>query len=1424
MALEKSNKKDGGGLNEEQKKSIMDLLNINSKKDNKSDGLDDAQKKSIMDLLNKNETKESGLTRNQKDSIMDLLNKNTTKDNKLGGLDDAQKKSIMDLLNKNKENSGPENQDKDIKEDESREEVSKDKLSGKDDSVEEAKYEDQFVDRSRDAIKKQAINALKSQRVGIVNVKELAEAEARKAADAYMTESKKDLKGVTGFFKKIWKHTFFDEFYRQREINRVKQQIKESDNIYVGRIKDKDRVAHEGAMKAVSGRFIADYEGLLSEGEDKKFLDDKEPEAIKAREDIKNLIINYAQGNFTEEVFKTEKIRILDNLKNQDLLKDSDNYADNLFEIAENAKLAIEHGAKIEELEFDTNIIIGKAKSSLKTEAHFNFVDKGVNWMKKTKVGRFISPAVLSTAVGIAYCVSAKFLASKGGSALLGLTGAVAFSATLAGINESQRVALERSQHGIEMAEGGEFEEGSKRREQMEKFTYQMESSSVLADSLRNLMFEKDSGGNDKIKDFNKDDLNKIFGILGDVDARNALNQKKKIDLISYSGIGGVEKERTDLAILVAKTKVELRRRLNNDLKGSLPAEETFESYLQKQTEAVENSLLGGEKGITAQDKAFKKYKAKRVAKKVLQTATLGFVIGGTIQEAFALHNDDVQGIYEGITGSNQDAMVQTPFEHIREWVNGNVDFLNSANPVETVLGGNVFHLPPGISIVDNFDGTVDIFRGDTLISDNTLLTFDADGNLDADSLARLGESGIVASTSTHVVEGVKEVTSGAKDYLANHPESASRYGRIGWYDNDTPKPIFDHNELKLWWGGEGNTGIDLDGNYRLDISQMTSDGSFHQDFSVDAQDAMKNGLLKMVFSLTSDTQNQLFEVPIGADGTINIDPDSEIGKLFFGVEDGRTIFKGRFAEVVQSFGEKDGVEQIKSLATLVGPGNNEINDIVKTVTKESIHHLDIPKGLQPPWFIPVMARRPLEKLKEIEAIPYYTGSFNNEAQLKQFEQARSETLINNPEASLDQYEEIDLYLKKLDKKYASQIEEMAKKIEKIEDKCKLSINIPVAGHQESKNIYESLKNYIHQTANRETFELVLFVNHPETDKNGKKLDAKDTLKEIERFKKDYPDLRVRVMYKAIPNKDINIGRIRKMMTDATLKRQHNRGKDAYDLILASNDADNKGIDPRYIKTFIDKFDGDKKIDGMLGQLDWDPESYQKYPAIHIGTRLFQYLSVIGRHRSNSMVSSGANSAYRASIYAGIGGYLEDVNGGEDVAIGRAIIAARNGDKKRFSFAGPGTRLFTSSRRAISVFEKYGLAPVEQWKKGFSVFDDEIRKLEMKNDGEIDYDNKEVLNKLKSSLEMVINRTLNEWESGENLGKDSPYYKKALGWLGIKYNLNSSGDIVISNMDSLIKGLKKYQKEGKLMRDSRSGKVEAKEKLSTIRKSQNEDK
>ncbi len=315
------------------------------------------------------------------------------------------------------------------------------------------------------------------------------------------------------------------------------------------------------------------------------------------------------------------------------------------------------------------------------------------------------------------------------------------------------------------------------------------------------------------------------------------------------------------------------------------------------------------------------------------------------------------------------------------------------------------------------------------------------------------------------------------------------------------------------------------------------------------------------------------------------------------------------------------------------------------------------------------------------------------------FASNRSETLSNDPNATLDPQRELLAYFDKQSPEYVGMVKNLAEQIpEAMDSTVRAVVCIPVAGHEEGKHIYQTLENYSYQTASNDQYELLLFVNHPE----GTTQD--ETLVEIGRFKIDYPEMPIRVIYKEIPKADAKMAYIRKVLTDVALYRHLQRGQQDQDLILISNDADLKGVAPEYVANFITKFDNNPQMDVLVGQIDWDPESYIEYPGIHAGTRLFQYLNLqIFHSRPGDTPSSGANTAFKGSIYAGVGGYqLNDQQGAEDVILGQAIRAGRGGSKT-LGYAGSRvSRIYTSSRRAIDVWKK-GLAPIQQWDRNWGV-------------------------------------------------------------------------------------------------------------------------
>lgn len=569
--------------------------------------------------------------------------------------------------------------------------------------------------------------------------------------------------------------------------------------------------------------------------------------------------------------------------------------------------------------------------------------------------------------------------------------------------------------------------------------------------------------------------------------------------------------------------------------------------------------------------------------------------------------------------------------------------------------------------------------------------------------------------------------------------------------------------------------------------------------------------------------------------GHLNLDLSSpETKALFQFDEQGNPIYnqwgnfqKAFFMEVSQTTKDESGnVIGRNILSTTVGPGTDNVtvtppppplpppHEAVVLDPPPAVKYIPGSGDIVPPtpvendFFIPPIPMAPrhaLPPMKERRIPDSMYGGEPTADRLALFEKHRSPNLRNNPEAPLDPYNEAEAYFNRQNPEYLREIQTLASKIQPPPSpNLKAIVCIPVAGHQEGANIYESLNNYTFQDAAKDQYEILLFVNQPETDREGNPIRPDRTMAEIERFRRDHPDMPIRVVSRVMPFDQAKISYVRKYLNDIALLRHHQRDQGAGDIVLISNDADNKGIAPTYINNFIQKFEENTHTDAMLGQLDWDPEAYTKYPLVHFGTRLFQYLNAIGRHNSGRMVSSGASSAFKGSIYAGIGGYIPEISHGEDISIGQAIIAAR-GDHTRIQYGGARvSRLYTSARRAVDSLNS-GLVPVIQWNNGFSAFDDEVRRLQLGEGQNINYSDPGQVEKLKTDLEVVINKTLDVYEGDERVGKDAPYYRRALRYLGVQYKLRN-GNVFITNMDQIGRRLQHYQRIGVLQRDIKSGK------------------
>ncbi|MDP3992736.1 MAG: glycosyltransferase [bacterium] len=1219
-------------------------------------------------------------------------------------------------------------------------------------------------------------------RVGIVDLDKSVESVARDVADEKMTAEKKELRGVKGFVSKIWRHNLFQAYYRNKEVAQARQKIISNKDLLAN--DGASRAEHEKEMGAIVDRFTSEYEELVhtEAGEQKEALENDEY-GQQIKDEIIGLIKDYASETIGEADLAEEKTRLLSaiQLVRPDLLGDGVLFADNITEIARAVKDSLHEGVSLDGLDSRIEIVLGEARSGARTEAKFNGVDRIVEKMKNHKIGQFVNETTAASAVAIALSVGqtlTRGVASRvlswvtfGGSALVG--------AGFAGIRENQRLKEERSQHARERATGKEIKPGSERREQMEKFQYDSRSASEMAATLEELLIGFESGAIDQAT------LEIAIAELANVEARNKLSDEQKIDLIKFSSTIDVERERLQLDIARAEMKAFIRGQLTASPELSLPEGADFDSYLDRLISAQITELTEGDEGIKDKDRLFDKMRHKQVAKAALKGLASGLIVGEVVHE-----------IRGAITGE------MTPGQWVLAYINDRLPHSDMSQAHEEIINaaGATIKLPENIQLEHNQNGTfnfIDSHTGNRVVEH---VSFNDDGTLTDESKADLTHLGVrTTENTTHVSEVVhSEKTVEAKDWVESQKAGTTPIHRKLWFDNDTPGK-YDLNELKLWWGGQG--GVDSQGNYVFNVSHMTEDGSFHNGFSTNTRELVEQGKMKMLLSVSRDTQRMVFEVPIDDHGNAFIDKDSEIGKTLFELDGkGHAVFKGKFAEVAYSDGvAKDGGENVKILATHVGHGlktaTTTINETISHDTTQTLIDVPVHYDVLPPPVIPIIGRRPLEPLesgrKGRSPEAYYGYGAENIGLLdrKDYRSRMSEKLAKDSSYDViaNDKELVQDYLAKLNPDYLQELTELNGQINaRMSETTRAVVAIPA--YQEEKNILKTLEAYANQD-NLESFELIILENHPNTKSRDR------TGEIITKFQEDHPNLRLRHVYKTFKPEEAKIGNIRKFMTDLALTRKQEAGVGP--LVVISNDADIESANSQYIQNTIEAFDNHPKIDAATGKWDYPKEAYEKMPLLHAAQRLWQFYDKVFASKFGTPGLIGRNSMVRSGALAAVGGYNPNAKIAEDLEIGWLIESAREYNRDCIGYLNTSS-LVSNPRRAVlkmlgdsrlvdqyADFHENAYVRENSWE---TVLAEKIAKT---GNTEVDFDINELTTEV-NSIYSFYHKLTSDNEGGWLPPEHFDYiFARAMGFLGAKYHVDNDGKVVIDDVSKLETGLGK---------------------------------
>jgi hypothetical protein len=607
-------------------------------------------------------------------------------------------------------------------------------------------------------------------------------------------------------------------------------------------------------------------------------------------------------------------------------------------------------------------------------------------------------------------------------------------------------------------------------------------------------------------------------------------------------------------------------------------------------------------------------------------------------------------------------------------------------------------------------------------IADN--LTTNPNGTFTAASLADLQHANISVVDTTSTVNTPHSVTQQvtAKQFLVNHPGVGTPAGRDFWYDNNTPAPKFDKNELGLHWGGANSTGVTTNGTVQMSVATMTGNGSFHGLEHTNWATEADQGHLKLAVSLSRDTQAMPIILDVHAhDGVIDIPTDpSVIPPGIFTIENGHAVFHGAYAEVVQTNGmSQNGELHIRPLATITGHNTlHSMADTVTTYEKQVVPHYKltppvhegIDRIVEPIVMPPLVLRRPLEALVKRRngenrygygySYPEAGGPLSPEA-VEQMRQERSPRLLDSPTANLNPKEELDWYKSHLEKRRDSQginkIEDVIKntpELANLSGDTKTIVMIPVAAVHESGNIFNTLSLYAQQ--DREAIEkttILLNVNWldvAKNDPNQSQAIAK-TLSEIDRVKARFPWLKIAVIQNEYKKDEVEvtggvIGYVASDLIDTALMSissamDAGRMDAMHEVGLQRNDADTLGMSRHHLQKLQKAFDENPRSDVFKGMTRFDTRAAEKYPGWGIITD-FSLATTVG-HTRGSSGTEGANYVVRASTLAAVGG-LGDVAhswsgaGSDDSCIGMRITHAR-GDGPDSTLVYEGTSGFSGT-------------------------------------------------------------------------------------------------------------------------------------------------
>ena len=500
-----------------------------------------------------------------------------------------------------------------------------------------------------------------------------------------------------GLIKRIWKGTLFKKFYEQSYAKDYLNGVRTDENGKTVRelIKEqKPAIIERFVLGAVEdSRFI--HEKIGKKNEDGTYDDGEKlvPADEKTNNKIREAIENYAKGKVDrgEKIstlardFRNNISRIMQEAiengkmdagsKYTNFLDVAKEAADRYQEIAINARNKAEHDAAMAQVMAGFQVYNADVRSNVRTEAHRDNIDKIINKIESSKIGRFMPPEIVAGAIG-----AAAALTQTGARAVFGAVGGIIASSALSALKERNRIAEDRARMLRDIASGRKYGNSddnriSKHEQRIGDTLYDMQSANDLTARIKEAMENKDQKGFGAT----------LMQAIAEARVRIDFSDSEQKDLISYTSDRNRGTERLELDKILIQAERALTEKGHKDYEIMQAA--IKDRIINGYTDEIGEYHAGTEE----KDEAYNKYRIIASMKRAGKTLGLGVLTYLGSQEIMAVVDHDKIGIFEKLlkTDNNnleaKETILASGFGRLR----GSYDITSPAQITEPITSSN---------------------------------------------------------------------------------------------------------------------------------------------------------------------------------------------------------------------------------------------------------------------------------------------------------------------------------------------------------------------------------------------------------------------------------------------------------------------------------------------------------------------------------------------------------------------------------------------------------------------------------------------------------------------------------------------------------------------------------------------------------------